>query len=158
MKTRHSRRRPPSKYGIRPVPFQMASKYQASVVNSYFDILVAYGDQYQVLSYRDLIDVKVRGERDLDVALKNPEYAITRAIRKVLTAYQAGGNPFETLTRPVHFTGYISPQRKAAAGSSGRLRTDLDAVLDDLKKQAGGKLRCPLRGSGRRRRRRSQRS
>jgi len=52
-----------SKYGIRPVPFQMASKYQASVVSSYFDILVAYGDQYEVLNYQDLIEIKVRGQR-----------------------------------------------------------------------------------------------
>jgi len=128
-----------SKYDIRPVPFQMASKYQASVVNSYFDILVAYGDQHVVLNYRDLIEVKVRGDRDLDVRLKNPEYAITRSIRKVLTAYQAGGNPFETLTRPVRFTAYLSsddklPQRLVA------LHKDLTSVLDDLKKQAGDKL------------------
>ena len=37
-----------SRYGIRPVPFQVSGKYRSSVVNSYFDILVAYGDQYQV--------------------------------------------------------------------------------------------------------------
>ena len=47
-----------SRYNIRPVPFQVSGKYQASVVNSYFDILVAYGDQFQVLNFRDLIDVK----------------------------------------------------------------------------------------------------
>ncbi|MEJ2388828.1 MAG: Gldg family protein, partial [Chromatiaceae bacterium] len=35
------------KYGIRPVAFETASKYQAGVVNSYFDILVKYGDQYE---------------------------------------------------------------------------------------------------------------
>jgi len=128
-----------SKYGIRPVPFQMASKYQASVVNSYFDIVVAYGDQHEVLNYRDLIDVKVRGERDLDVILKNPEYAITRSIRKVLNAYQAGGNPFETLTRPVHFTGYISPDGKLPEQLVA-FRKDLAAVLDELKQEAGDKL------------------
>ncbi len=118
---------------------EMASKYQASVVNSYFDILVAYGDQHEVLNYRDLIDVKVRGERDLDVVLKNPEYAITRSIRKVLTAYQAGGNPFETLTRPVQFTGYISPDEKLPKQLIV-LRKDLASVLDELKREAGGKL------------------
>ncbi|HIN89215.1 MAG TPA: ABC transporter permease, partial [Porticoccaceae bacterium] len=31
------------KYGIKSVPFQFASKYQASVVNSYFNILIQYG-------------------------------------------------------------------------------------------------------------------
>ena len=40
------------KYGIKPVPFQFASKYQASVVNSYFNILIQYGDQYQILDFR----------------------------------------------------------------------------------------------------------
>jgi len=128
-----------SKYGIRPVPFEMASKYQASVVNSYFDILVAYGDQHEVLNYRDLIDVKVRGERDLDVLLKNPEYAITRSIRKVLTAYQAGGNPFETLNRPVRFTGYLSPDEKLPEQLVA-LRKDLESVLGELKQEAGDRL------------------
>jgi ABC-2 type transport system permease protein len=128
-----------SKYGIRPVPFEMASKYQASVVNSYFDILVAYGDQHEVLNYRDLIEVKVRGERDLDVILKNPEYAITRSIRKALTAYQAGGNPFETLSRPVRFTGYISPNDKLPEQLVA-LRKDLASVLDELKQEAGDRL------------------
>ena len=79
-----------SRYGIRPVPFQTATKYQAAVVNSYFDVLVSYGDQYQVLGFRDLIDVKARSEGDFEVALKNPEYDITRAIRKVIDTYQGG--------------------------------------------------------------------
>jgi ABC-2 type transport system permease protein len=129
-----------SKYGIRPVPFQMASKYQTSVVNSYFDILVAYGDQYETLNYSDLIEVKMRGERDLDVVLKNPEYAITRSIRKVLNTYQAGGNPFETLTSPVEFIGYIS-QKEALPEQLGALRDDLESVLEELNLEAGGKLK-----------------
>ena len=129
-----------AKYGIKPVPFQVASKYQSSVVSSYFDILVAYGDQHEVLNYRDLIEVKARGEGDLDVGLKNPEYAITRSIRKVLSAYQAGGNPFDTLSRSVTFTGYVSaddrlPQQLVAA------RKLLDGVLADLGKKSGGKLK-----------------
>ena len=81
------------RYGIQPVPFQTADRYQAAVVSSYFDLVIAYGDQYETLGFRDLIEVKARGERDLDVVLKNPEYAITRAIRKVAGSYRAGGNP-----------------------------------------------------------------
>ena len=129
-----------SKYGIRPVPFQMASKYQASVVNSYFDILVSYGDQHELLNYADLIEVKLRADRDLDVVLKNPEYAITRAVRKVLNAYQAGGNPFDTLTRTVAFKGYISPGEKLPE-TLLTLRNDLESVLEELKQQAGAKLK-----------------
>ncbi len=46
-----------SKYGIKPVPFQTASRFQSSVVNSYFNLLISYGDQFQTLSYNDLIEV-----------------------------------------------------------------------------------------------------
>ena len=58
------------KYGIRAVPFQVADRYQASVVNSYFDVLVEYGDEYEVLSFADLIEVKAGTETELDVRLK----------------------------------------------------------------------------------------
>jgi ABC-2 type transport system permease protein len=125
-----------SKYGIQPVPFQTASKYQASVVNSYFDILVAYGDQYEVLNYRDLIDVKVRSESDLDVELKNPEYDITRAVRKVLTSYQGGGSPFEALNRPLTFTGYLSGDN-TLPDELKEVRSALETALETIRREAG---------------------
>ncbi|VFM95405.1 MAG: ABC-2 type transport system permease protein [Candidatus Kentron sp. G] len=128
-----------SKYGIRPVPFQMASRYQTSVVNSYFDLVIAYGDQFETLGYQDLIEIKARGEGDLDVILNNPEYAITQSIRKVLTTYQAGGNPFDTLTDPVTFRGYLSPNENLPEILAGP-RADLNAILADHKKTAGDKL------------------
>lgn len=128
-----------AKYGVRPVPFQVASKYQAGVVSSYFDIVVVYGDQHETLGFRDLIEVKVRGESELDVGLKNPEYAITRTIRKVFNAYQAGGSPFDTLQAPVAFHGYISPDARLPAELKA-LRGELQAVLAELRQQAGDKL------------------
>ncbi len=133
-----------SKYGIRPIPFQMASRYQASVVNAYFNILIAYGDQYETLGFRDLIEVKARGEADLDVVLNNPEYAITQTIRKTLNAYQAGGNPFETLLKPVRFIGYVSEREKLPKGLDV-VRDDLQAILKGLTEKAGDKLTATFR-------------
>lgn len=127
------------KYGIRPVPFRMASRYQAGVVNSYFNLLVAYGDQYQTLGYEDLIEVKAEGERDLDVRLQNPEYAITRAIRKLANAYQAGGNTFASLDKPVTFHAYVSPADKLPKALAD-LRKELEGVLEELRQSANGKL------------------
>lgn len=126
-------------YGIRPVAFQTASKYQAGVVNSYFNILVKYGDQFETLSFQDLIDVKVRGETDLDVRLRNPEYDLTRTIKKVLYGYQGGGDLFAKITKPLHFAGYISPADKLPEPLPD-LRKDLQSVLTDLQKQSQGKL------------------
>ena len=70
-----------TKYGIRPVPFQIKDRYQSSLVNSYFDVLVQYGDEYEVLGFRDLIEVKAQDEANIDVVLNNPEYALTRTIK-----------------------------------------------------------------------------
>ncbi len=38
-------------YGIRPTPFRIAGRYEDSVINSYFDILIRYGDQTVVLGF-----------------------------------------------------------------------------------------------------------
>jgi ABC-2 type transport system permease protein len=128
-----------SRYGIRPVPFQVASKYQASVVNSYFDVLVAYGDQYQVLNFRDLIDVKQTGD-DLKVELKNPEYAITSAVRKDLVSYQGGGGPFDTLREPVTFTGYLSDAAQLP-DQLQQARGALLAAIAQIDQESGGRFK-----------------
>ncbi|AFV00350.1 Gldg family protein [Simiduia agarivorans] len=96
------------KYGIAPVPFQVADRYQASIVSSYFNVLVQYGDQYQTLGFRDFIEVMARAEGNIDVALRNPEHDLTSAIKKNLQRYQTSGNVFDAISAPVQFTGYIS--------------------------------------------------
>ncbi len=119
------------KYGIRPIPFQTASKYQASVTNSYFDILIQYGDQFEVLGFRDLIEIKVRNEQDIDVELRNPEYDITRAIKKVLYNYQGGGNLFTAIGKPVTFTGYFSPDSMLPKELIA-LKEDIANIINDM--------------------------
>ena len=128
-----------TKYGIRAVPFQVADRYQASLVSSYFDVLVQYGDEYEVLGFNDLIEVKVQGEADLDVRLKNPEYNITRGIKKVLYGFQGGSSIFDNVTKPVRFTGYISADDRLPAALR-TLRGDLDVVLLEMQEESDGKL------------------
>lgn len=137
-------RRARQKYGIQPVAFREANRYQAGVVTSYFNILIKYGDQYQVLNYRDLIDVKARGATGLDVRLRNPEYQITRSIKKVLYGYQGGGDLFANISRPVTLHGYISATAKLPKPLA-HLREQLDQTLTQLKQQAHGKLLVDIR-------------
>ncbi|GJL73948.1 Gldg family protein [Nitrosomonas sp.] len=132
------------KYAIRPVPFQFASKYQSSVVNSYFNILIQYGDQYEVLGFQDLIDIKAQSETSLDVDLRNPEYDLTQAIKKVLYAYQGAGELFENITHPVVFKGYISSEDELPEALTS-LRKDLDMILEELSERADGKLTTEIR-------------
>lgn len=101
-----------NRYNIKPTPFRVNDRHQTAVVNSYFDILVQYGDESQVLSFNDLIEVKFNGESDVDVQLRNPEYDITRMIKKALYAYQSGGNVFANIQQPITLTAYISDDAK----------------------------------------------
>jgi ABC-2 type transport system permease protein len=132
-----------SRYGIRPVPFQVSGKYSSQIVNSYFDILVAYGDQYQVINYRDLIDVKVRDEQHFDVELKNPEYAVTSAIRKVLLSYQGGGNPFDAVQQPLTFSGYLTATQNLPEGLQSA-RAALERAVQQVQQEAGDKLKVQI--------------
>jgi ABC-2 type transport system permease protein len=136
------------KFGIKPVPFQFASKYQSAVVNSYFDILIKYGDQFETLDFRDLIELKARGESDLSVDLRNPEYDITRAIKKVLYAYQGAGNLFDNISHPVTFKGYISADDRLPEQLVD-LKNNLNGLLEELKNRSGGKLSVEITDPGR---------
>ena len=114
-----------TKYGVRPMPFQTASRHQAEVVNSYFDIVIAYGDQFETLSYADLIEAKASAsDVGVEVRLKNPEYAITRAIKKTVGAYNIGGTILDSIVDPVTLNFYVS--------SVENLPKELKPIYDDL--------------------------
>ena len=126
-------------YGIRPVPFRMENRYETSVVNSYFDLVIAYGDAYEVLSFDDLIDVKLTGSGDPEVLLKNPEYAITSALRKVIGSFRAGGDVYADLPDELSFKAYVSPAAKlpqAFVDFRGILKTTLKTMAEE----SAGKL------------------
>lgn len=126
-------------YGIRPVPFQAADRYQTTVVNSYFDVVIAYGDQYETLGYQDLIEIKAQQEGHLDVVLNNPEYAITRAIRKVAASWRSEGDLFANLDQPVTFRGYMSEPEQLPEDLR-QLRSELEDLLSEFQASAGDQL------------------
>lgn len=134
-------------FGIRPVAFQTASKYQAGVVNSYFDLVVKYGDQFEHLGFQDLIEVKVRGETNLDVRLRNPEYDITRAIKKVLYGYQGGGDLLAGLPAPVRLHAFVSDP-KTLPEPLPALRTDLESLAKELEARSNGRFSFAIQDPG----------
>lgn len=117
------------RYGIRPVPFQTADRYEAAVVNAYFDVVVSYGDSFETLAFQDFIDVKASGEAKLEVTLKNPEYALTRAIRKAQQSFLGGGDVLDAYPEGVTVTAYLSPESALPPGLQ-EARSALLSVLD----------------------------
>ena len=96
------------KYGVRPIPLQVADRYQSAIVNSYFHILIGYGEEFEVLDFQDLIETRAQGDKDFEIVLRNPEYDLTRSIKKVLNTYQSGGNIFDSIDGSLNLNAYIS--------------------------------------------------
>jgi len=126
-------------YGIKPVPFQVAGRYEAAVVNSYFNILVKYGDQHVVLSFNDLIEVRTRPDGQLEVGLRNLEYDLTRSIKKAVYGFQSLDMIFARLAEPLELTAVISRATlPPAVGELPALILEVGAGLSD---DSQGKLR-----------------
>jgi len=133
-------------YGIKPVPFQVAGRYEASVVNSYFHILVKYGDQHVTLGFNDIIEVEQRPDGRLDVRLRNLEYDLTKSIKKVVYGFQSLATVFEKIDKPITLTAVVSqplPEPLAALPES------IDKVARALVKESMGKLRYETIDPGR---------
>ena len=127
------------KYGIRPVPFRITGRYESGVVNSYFDLVIAYGDQYEVLSFDDLIEIKYSGKGEPEVLLHNAEYAITSAVRKVISGFRSGGSVYDDLPTKVTFKAYVSPTEKLPQPLAD-FQTALETTLKSTVKQSSGKF------------------
>jgi ABC-2 type transport system permease protein len=122
-------------YGIRPSPFQISGRHESSVINAYFDILVRYGDQTELLNYADLIEVEPTAE-GVDVRLRNLEYDLTRAIKRVVFGFQSVDAILRTLDQPVQLTYFVTPDA---------LPQDL-AAADGLVRQVGQSLQDDAQG------------
>ncbi|MCB0338043.1 MAG: Gldg family protein [Bdellovibrionales bacterium] len=127
------------KYNIKPLPFQTSDKYEASLVNSYFNVLIQYGDQFEVLGFRELIEVKADSPGEVDVKLRNLEYDITRSIKKVLYGFQNTDTLFAGLSKPVQFTAYVSSDAKLPSGLV-EFKAEMAKVLKEYETNSDGKF------------------
>ena len=125
------------RYGIRSVPFRVADRHQKAVVNSYFHVLVRYGDQFETLSFDDLIEVRVDGA-DIDVRLRSLEYDLTRTIKRVSQDFQSMESLFARMPAPVKLTAYVTPNSLPA--DFGELPERIRKIAHELEEVAGGKL------------------
>ena len=92
-------------YGIRPTPLQVNERGGVSLVNVYFDVLFAYGDQVAMLNFADLIEIS---NTSGDVRLRNLEYDLTSAIQRVVFGFQSLEAALASLDQPARLTLYYS--------------------------------------------------
>lgn len=124
-------------YGIRPTPFQISGRNEASVINAYFDILIRYGDQTVLLSFQDIVEVQLVGN-DVSVGLRNLEYDLTRSIKKVVFGFQSVESVLAALEEPATLTFYLTSQTLPA--DLIEVETVVSQVAGELASQSGGKF------------------
>jgi ABC-2 type transport system permease protein len=125
-------------YGIQPMPFQVAGRYETSIINSYFHILIRYGDQNVVLDFRDLIEVESHRDGTLDVRLRNLEYDLTSSIKKVVYGFQSVDAVLAALPEPAKLTIYVTPQTLPELLSD--VPTTIEKVAQELANESEGKF------------------
>lgn len=98
------------RFGVQSTPFRLASKYETGIVNAYFALVIRFGDQYVRYGFDDLIEVEATPDGDVDVKLRNLEYDLTRAIKKVVYGFRSTAELFERVETPLRFTVVWSPE------------------------------------------------
>ncbi len=125
-------------YGIRPIPFRVLGRYEDTVINSYFDILIRYGDQSVTLGVYDLVEVERSPTGQVSVRLRNLEYDLTRAIKKVVYGFQSLDAALERVSGPVKLTAFITadalPEQLKDAPQI------VEKVAEKLQEESGGRL------------------
>jgi ABC-2 type transport system permease protein len=129
-------------YGIQPMPFQVADRYETSVINSYFHLLIRYGDQHVVLSFEDLIEVQPSRSGDVEVGLRNLEYDLTSAIKKVVYGFQSVDAVLAAMEEPVQLTVFITPD--SLPESLAEAPATIETVASEIAADSNGKFAYEL--------------
>jgi ABC-2 type transport system permease protein len=125
-------------YGIQPRPFQVADRYQASLVNAYFDILLRYGDQSEVIPFDQLIEVLPTSAGTPEVRLRNLEYDLTRSLKKVVYGFNDVTALLNSLGEPAKLTLFVTPD--TLPPDLAEVPKTIETVVTDLASKAKDKF------------------
>ena len=133
-----AKREAKERFDINPTPLRFATQTEKSIVDAYFAIAIAYGDQHEVLNLDELIQVRSVDVGEVEITLKNLEYQLTKSIKKSISSFSSVDALFASMPGKVEMTTYLTPTTlpdnwKAAPAT-------LAKVVEQLTKQAGGKL------------------
>jgi ABC-2 type transport system permease protein len=133
-----AKREAKERFGIDPTPLRFATQTEKSVINAYFAIAVEYGDQHAVVALNELIAVRVLDIGDIEITLKNPEYQLTKTIKKAVAEFSSVDALFASTAGKVQLTAYVTPSTLPDNWKEAPAK--LQKVVDELTKQSGGKL------------------
>ncbi len=112
-------------YGIQPIPFQVAERYETAVRSSYFHLLIRHADQHVVLSVDELVDIVNARDGSTQIQLDTLEYDLTRAIKQVVFGFQSVEAVLDALDMPVKLYFLVTE-----ATLPEQAVTDMQVVID----------------------------
>ena len=124
-------------YGIRPTPLQVEDRGGVSLVNVYFDLLIAYGDQTAALNFSDLIEI-ADSPFGIEVRLRNLEYDLTSAIQRVVYGFQSLEAVLASLDQPARLTLYLTSA--TLPPGMAEARTVMQEAADQLIAEHGERI------------------
>ena len=134
----NAKREAKERFDINPTPLRFATTTEKSIVDAYFAIAISYGDQHAVLGLDDLMQVRSVDIGEIEVSLKNPEYQLTRTIKKAISSFSNLDALFASMPGKVELTSYLTPDTLPDNWKTAP--ATLQKVIETLQKQAGGKL------------------
>lgn len=133
-----AKREAKDRFDINPTPLRFATTTEKSIVDAYFAVAIAYGDQHEVLGLDDLIQTRSAEVGEVEVSLKNPEYQLTKAIKKSVSSFSSVDALFASAPGKITLTAYLTP--KTLPDNWKTAPETLKKVVDGLQQQAHGKL------------------
>ncbi len=116
-------------HGIRPTPLQVNDRGGLSLVNVYFDVLIAYGDQTAALNFSEVIEV-VDTPLGIEARLRNLEYDLTSGIQRVVYGFQSLDAVLASLDAPARLTLYVSSA--TTPSTMTEVAATMQEVIDEI--------------------------
>ncbi|HYC78429.1 MAG TPA: Gldg family protein [Planctomycetota bacterium] len=127
-----------NEFGVKPLAIPMQTAEESTVRNTYFALVVAYGDRFERYEGGQLWRVVPLGQ-DVSVELENVEYLVAKSVNKVVRGFHSVGAALAGANLDAKLEFYFSP----VADLPEHLKKAPDharKVADKLKGDAGGRL------------------
>ena len=124
-------------YNVKSEPLPIIDQNSRGIANVYFHILVRYGNQHTLLSFRDLVESHLEG-RDYKVRLRNLEYDLTSAIQTVTQGFQSVDALLQADSTPIRIKVFLS-----SAGypeSMKEIPPAVEKAASSIAEKTGGQL------------------
>ena len=124
-------------YNLKSEPLPIIDQNSRGIANIYFHILVRYGNQHKVLSFRDLVESHLAGT-DYKIRLRNLEYDLTSAIQSVTQGFQSVDGLLSSDGTPIRIKVYLSKDKYP--DSMKEIPTAVEKAAALMAERTGGQL------------------